>query len=120
MKRSASTLAVLIFLLSAVMAQGPNAAKPTPTTSTSTITAPPAITANSTPLELARAALAAQGGDKFKKLKSMVLFGTVDLYGPTSAQSIPGKFALVTVGERMRLEVDASPMFKFKQIYDGQ
>lgn len=121
MKRSAPTLAVLTFLLStAVMAQGPNAAKPTPTTSTSTITAPPAITANSTPLELARAALAAQGGDKFKNLKSMVLFGSVDLYGPTSAQSIPGKFALVTAGERMRLDVDASPMFKFKQIYDGQ
>jgi len=110
MKRSASTLAVLTFLLStAVMAQGPNAAKPTPTNSTSTISAAPAITATSTPLELARAALAAQGGDKFKNLKSMVLFGSVDLYGPTSAQSIPGKFALVTAGERMRLDVDASP-----------
>src|SRR3989442_12337149 len=103
MKRSALTLAVLPFLLSsAVMAQGPNAAKSTPNNSTSTIKAPPAITANSTPLELARAALAAQGGDKFKNLRSMVLFGTVDLYGPTSAQSIPGKFALVTSDERMR------------------
>ena len=74
MKRSAPTLAVLTFLLSnAVMAQGPNTAKPTSANSTTTITAPPAITANSTPLELARAALIAQGGDKFKNLKSMEL-----------------------------------------------
>jgi hypothetical protein len=121
MKKYAPTLAVLIFFLStAVMAQGPNAAKPTPTNSTSTISAPPAITANSTPLELARAALAAQGGDKFKNLKNMVLMGSVDLYAPNSAQSIPGKFALVTAGDRVRLDVDASPIFKFKQIYDGQ
>ncbi len=121
MKRSAPTLAVLTFLLStAVMAQGPNAAKPAPTNSTSTIAAPPAITANSTPIELAKAALAAQGGDKFKNLKSMTLFGSVDLYAPNSAQSIPGKFAMVTSGDRVRLDVDASPIFKFKQIYDGQ
>jgi len=102
------------------MAQGPNAAKPAPTNSTSTIAAPPAITANSTPIELAKAALAAQGGDKFKNLKSMTLFGSVDLYAPNSAQSIPGKFAMVTSGDRVRLDVDASPIFKFKQIYDGQ
>src|SRR5207302_11374609 len=120
MKRSASTLAVLIFLLSAVMAQGPNAAKPTPTTSTSTITAPPAITANSPPLELARAALAAQGGDKFKHLKSMMLIGTADLYAPNSTQSIPGKFVILTVGNKVRIEIDARPIFNFTQIYDGQ
>src|SRR5438132_12354831 len=29
-------------------------------------------------------------------------------------------FALVTAGDGIRLDVDASPMFKFKQIYDGQ
>ena len=81
---------------------------------------PVVITAKSTPLELAHAALAAQGGDKFKTLKSTWLTGGVDLYAPNSAQSIPGKFSLVTAGERMRLDVDASPMFKFKQIFDGQ
>ncbi len=80
----------------------------------------PAITASSSPAELAAAALAAQGGDSFKKLKNMWLFGSVDLYAPNSAGSIPGKFSLVTAGERMRLDVDASPAFKFKQIYDGQ
>jgi hypothetical protein len=80
----------------------------------------PAITANSTPVELARAALAAQGGDKYKNLKSMILVGSVDLYAPNSTQSIPGKFVMVTAGERVRIEIDARPIMSFKQIFDGQ
>src|SRR5262245_31032566 len=80
----------------------------------------PAITANSTPTELAAAALAAQGGDNFKKLKSMMLYGSANLYAPNSSQSIPGKFVLVTAGEKVRIDIDASPVFKFKQVFDGQ
>ena len=91
-----------------------------PAPAASAIPAAPAINANSSPTELARAALAAQGGDKFKNLKNAWLTGTVNLYAPNSAQSIPGKFSLVTAGPKMRLDVDASPAFKFKQIYDGQ
>jgi hypothetical protein len=86
----------------------------------SAIPAAPAINANSTPIELARAALAAQGGDKFKELKSMWLVGSVDLYAPNSARALPGKFSLVTAGSKMRLDVDAAPVFQFKQIYDGR
>lgn len=84
------------------------------------IPAPPPITAESTPIELARAALAAQGGDKFKNLKSMMLYGSANLYPPNSSQSIPGKFVIVNVGDKMRIDIDASPAFKFKQVYDGQ
>ena len=91
-----------------------------PAPAVSAIPAAASINANSSPTELARAALAAQGGDKFKNLKNIWLVGTVDLYAPNSAQSIPGKFSLVTAGPKMRLDVDASPAFKFKQIYDGQ
>ena len=121
MKRYAPTL-VLLLISSAVMAQGPDAAKSkgAAAAATSTIPAPPAITANSTPLELARAALAAQGGDKFKNLKSMMLIGSADLYAPNSTQSIPGKFAIVTAGDKVRIEIDARPIFNFKQVYDGQ
>jgi hypothetical protein len=79
-----------------------------------------AITATTTPVDLARAALAAQGGDAFKNLKNMVLGGSVDLYGPNSTQSIPGGFVWVVAGEKLRLEVDARPAISFKQIYDGQ
>ena len=79
-----------------------------------------AITATTSPIDLARAALAAQGGDSFKNLKNMVLRGSVDLYGPNSTQSIPGGFVWVVAGEKLRLEVDARPAISFKQIYDGQ
>jgi hypothetical protein len=71
-------------------------------------------------MDLARAALAAQGGEKFKNLRSMMLFGSADLYAPNSTNSIPGKFYMVTAGEKVRIEIDARPLFNFKQIYDGQ
>jgi hypothetical protein len=83
------------------------------------IPAPPAINANSTPVELARAALAAQGGDKFKNVKNIWIHGEVNLYSPNSSFPQPGKFSLVTAGAKMRLDVD-SPVIKFKQIFDGQ
>jgi len=121
MKRFAPTL-VLLLMSSAAMAQGPEAAKSNGAAAapSTTIPAPPAITANTTPVELARAALMAQGGDKFKNLKSMMLIGSADLYAPSSTQSIPGKFVIVTTGDKVRIEIDARPMFNFKQIYDGQ
>lgn len=121
MKRFAPTL-VLLLISSAALAQGPEAAKSNgaANAAASTIPAPPAITANTTPLELARAALAAQGGDNFKNLKSMMLFGSANLYAPSSTNSIPGKFYMVTVGDKVRIEIDARPMFNFKQIYDGR
>jgi hypothetical protein len=120
MKRFVPTL-VLLLIGSAAMAQGPEAAKTKGAASAaSTIPAPPIITANTTPVELARAALAAQGGDKFKNLKSMTLFGSADLYAPNTTNSIPGKFYMVTVGDKVRIEIDARPIFNFKQIYDGQ
>jgi hypothetical protein len=79
-----------------------------------------AITATTSPLDLAKAAYAAQGGDKFRSLKNIILRGSVDLYGPASTQSVPGGFVIVTSGDKFRMEVDARPLFSFKQIYDGQ
>jgi len=122
MKRYLLTPVALILFCAAAIAQGPDAAKSNSksTPATNTIIASPTITANSTPLELARAALAAQGGDKFKNLKSMMLTGSADLYPPNSAQSVPGKFVMVTAGDKVRIDIDASPIFKFKQVFDGQ
>ena len=79
-----------------------------------------AINASSSPLDLARAALAAQGGEKFKSLKNTVLKGSVDLFAPNSTQSIPGGFVIVTAGDKLRIEIDARPAVAFKQIHDGQ
>lgn len=85
--------------------------------STNTAT-PAALTSASTPMELARAAYLAQGGEKFKNLKSMVLIGSVNLYAPNSTQSLPGQFVIVTAGERVHIEVNAG-VIAFKQIFDG-
>jgi hypothetical protein len=121
MKRYALTLIFFLSLTSVSFAQEKDAKSNGSSAATaSTIPAPPPITADSTPVELARAALAAQGGDKFKNLKSIWLTGDVNLFAPNSSQSIPGKFSLVTVGEKMRLDVNAASMPSFKQIYDGQ
>lgn len=78
------------------------------------------ITAESTPLELARAAFMAQGGEKFRSLQNVVMRGSVQLYPPNSVQSIPGSFSLVTAGPKLRMEIDARPAIVFKQIYDGE
>lgn len=83
-------------------------------------TAGPAITATTAPMDLARAALAAQGGEKFKAIQNMVLRGSVDLYAPNSTQSIPGAFVIATAGDKVRIEIDARPAISFKQIFDGQ
>lgn len=80
----------------------------------------PTITATTSPIDLARAALVAQGGEKFKALNNVVLRGSVDLYPPNSTQSTPGAFVFVTAGDKMRMEVDARPIVSFKQIFDGQ
>jgi len=123
MKRFAPTsipLVLLLVLASNTFAQSADPGKSNGAPAVvKSIPAPPAINEKSTPMELAAAALAAQGGDKFKSLKSTVLIGSANLYAPNSSQSIPGKFYIVTVGDKVRIDIDASPAFKFKQIYDG-
>lgn len=120
------TLSLLLLILSAAtafaQATGTGAAPAANGNSASTASAvppTPAINANSTPVELARAALVAQGGDKFKNLKNVWIYGDVNLYSPNSSFPQPGKFSLVTAGTKMRLDVE-SPVIKFKQIFDGQ
>jgi len=78
------------------------------------------ITPTSTPTELARAALQAQGGEKFRNVQNMILRGSAQLYAPNSIQSLPGSFSIVTSGDKLRMDIDARPAFVFKQIYDGQ
>src|SRR5260370_27548679 len=51
------------------------------------------ITANSTPVDLARAALTAQGGEKFRNVQNMMLLSSLDLYTPNSVQSIRVQFS---------------------------
>lgn len=108
-------LATSLFAVLGAHAQNGASQAATPTTAST----PVAISAATTPIELARAAFLAQGGEKFKNLKSMVLIGSVNLYAPNSTQSLPGQFVIVTAGDRVRIEVNAAPIIVFKQIYDG-
>ncbi len=100
----------------------PAASGKTSTPAATTSAAPPAvvITPESTPIELAKAAFTAQGGEKFRNVQNMMLRGSVSLYPPNSPQSIPGSFSIVTASDKLRMEIDARPIIVFKQIYDGQ
>src|SRR5829696_10114804 len=77
------------------------------------------ITAESTPMDLAKAAFTAQGGEKFRAVQNMMLRGSASLYPPNSPQSIPGSFSIVTANDKVRMEIDARPIIVFKQIYDA-
>jgi hypothetical protein len=126
MKKELATLGMALCLIAGAAvvsySQDPKGVQPDGGKPAATVpaVATAAITATSQPLDLARAALAAQGGEKFKNLKSMVLIGSVDLYPPNSAQSIPGKFAIVVAGDRVRIDISAPPAISFKQVFDGQ
>ena len=98
-----------------ISAQEHAAAKPAPATAPAVV-----ITPESTPMDLAKAAFTAQGGEKFRAVQNMMLRGSVSLYPPNSPQSIPGSFSIVTANDKLRMEIDARPIIVFKQIYDGQ
>lgn len=77
-----------------------------------------AISKTSTPMELAKAALTAHGGDKFKNMKTLSVLGTAEVSG-SPTQSMSGSFAMIFSGEKYRLEI-VVPIQSFKQIYDGE
>ncbi len=120
MNKAASSIILLIFLCCGFHSANGQENKATSEVKANGNGTAVAISASTSPLELARAALNAQGGEKFKSLKSMILKGSVDLYQPNSTQSIPGGFVLVTSGDRLRIEISAPPAINFKQIFDGQ
>ena len=113
----------LLACAATVVAQDHGGAKTTPSSSApAPAAAAPAvvITPESTPLELAKAAFIAQGGEKFRNVQNIMLRGSVSLYPPNSPQSIPGGFSILTSGDKLRMEIDARPVIVFKQVYDGQ
>ncbi len=70
------------------------------------------------PLALAKAALAAHGGDKFKNMKTLIVRGSADISG-SPTQTFPATFSMVFSGDKYRYEI-ANPVQPFKQTYDGQ
>ena len=117
MKRLVLSLALVVFSASLGFAQEH---APAPVGNGAAALPAVVITPESTPIELAKAAFIAQGGEKFRSVQNMILRGSVSLYPPNSPQSIPGAFSIVTANDKLRMEIDARPIIVFKQIFDGQ
>ena len=115
--RLSFALLLLLGIVAAVNAQQAQPKKDDKTALPSVAAA--GITSASTPVELARAAFLAQGGEKFRTMKNMVLIGTVDMFSPGSTQSLSGKFGLIYAGERMRMNIQ-TPLFQLEGIFDGE
>ena len=79
--------------------------------------AKPAAAAANAPLDLAKAALAAHGGEKLKKMRSLVMKGSVDL--SVMGQAMPGAFSTAFSGEKYVFEIN-SVIQSLKQVYNGQ
>jgi hypothetical protein len=78
----------------------------------------PAITNTTSAIDLARAALAAHGGEKFRQLRTLLMTGTADLSMQQSPQVLPARFAMTYKGDRTRLDLK-SPMMDIFAISDG-
>ena len=76
-----------------------------------------ATTGAITPMDAAKAAVAAHGGDKLKGMKSLVLKGSVDLN--FNGQNLPAAFSTAISGNKYFFEIN-NPFQPLKQIYDGQ
>jgi hypothetical protein len=120
-RRIAFALYLSVAVASVAGAQEKPADKTTPATpaGASNAVKTSAVTPAMTPVELARAAFAAQGGEKFRNLRNMMLIGAVDLYAPNSTQSLTGKFGMIVAGEKLRQDVQTA-MFSFQLIFDGE
>lgn len=75
--------------------------------------------ADNAALELAKSALSAHGGDKFKNMKTLVIRGSADITTSAIAQAIPASFAQIFAGDKYRMEIN-NPFTPFKQVYDGK
>ncbi|MFN2501040.1 MAG: hypothetical protein ABR530_03395 [Pyrinomonadaceae bacterium] len=68
-------------------------------------------------LELAKAALAAHGGDKLKAMKSLLVKGSIDMN--VMGQTMPGAFSTAFSGDKYFFEL-ISPAQQLKQVYNGE
>lgn len=114
MKKQLILLLILVFSIS-VSAQKESKSKEK---KTETKSASVTISKNSTPMELAKAALQAHGGDKFKAMKTLTVRGTADVSG-SPTMTFPAPFEMIFSGEKYRLEI-STPFMLLKQVYDGE
>jgi hypothetical protein len=114
MKKFGILLAVFVLATVCVSAQ-----KEQPTKDKEKTAAATAEIKTDEPLDLAKKALAAHGGDKLKKLKNIFIKGTTDI-SASPTQTLPAGFVIIYEGEKYSFDIQAPPMFNFKQVFDGQ
>jgi hypothetical protein len=68
---------------------------------------------------VAKAAFEAHGGDKLRKLKTLVIRGSVDVTSSAFPQAIAGGFSTVISGSKYILDIQ-TPFQSLKQVYDGE
>lgn len=76
------------------------------------------LASKDSPFLLAKAALTAHGGDKFKNIKSLVITGAVEAIPSGFPQSLSGSFVMIQAGENSRLQIKL-PVFDFIQVNNG-
>lgn len=69
-------------------------------------------------IDLAKATLAAHGGEKFRTMKTLVIRGTADVT-PSPTITVAAGFAFVYAGEKYRVDI-TNPFQPLKQIFDGE
>lgn len=69
------------------------------------------------PIELAKKAFAAHGGEKFRNMKTLIVRGSGDISG-SPTQVFPMTFETIFSGEKYLFELKS--IQAFKQVYDGQ
>lgn len=74
---------------------------------------------NETALEFAKAALEAHGGEKYKKMKTLIVRGSSDITTSAMPQAIPATFVQIFAGDKYRMEIN-NPFAPFKQVFDGK
>lgn len=106
--------ALLIITIFSLAAHAQTAKNDSPNGSANSVS----VTADAPSRDLAKIALQAHGGDKFKNMKTLVIRGTADVSG-TPSQTIPATFAFVYAGEKYRIDI-TNPFQPLKQVYDGE
>jgi hypothetical protein len=106
MKKPVALAALLLLLGTSAFSQKTD---PTPK--------PPSAADKEAAVAIAKAALAAHGGDKFKQMRSIAMKGSVDLN--VMNQALPGAFSIAMQGDKYYFEIN-SVVQSIKQICDGQ
>ena len=78
---------------------------------------PTTVSMAGSPVNIAKATLSAHGGDKLKKLRSLVMKGSVDVNAFN--QTMPGAFSTAISGDKYFFEIISSVQ-RLKQVFDGK